>query len=136
MAKSKKDRIPSFLDETTNKAEFFKEALKIELGQRDVPLPTADEVNESIAAATNKPLPTPEKVEKIVSMVLAEKESVAANEPKSFGRPKKVEAIGRVPFTTSLSPLLVLELKKKALLSGMSTADLLSQILSNNLRDY
>lgn len=136
MTKVKKNHVPQFIDEGVNKAEFFKEALKIELGQRDVPLPTADEVNESIAAATNKPLPTPEKVEKIVSEVLAEKKKVVPKRSKPFGRPRKAYAIGRVPFTTSLSPSLILELKQKALMRGESPADLLSQILSDNLEDY
>lgn len=83
------------------------EQLKI---ANDAMLPSEDEATKAIATATNKPLPM--------------------DTPKTYGRPLKEAAIGRVKFTTAVQPSLVKWLKHQAADTGVSVADVVEQALA------
>ena len=81
---------------------MYKTMLKMELAAIDTPpLATDDEVLQGISKASNKPMDT----------------------PKTYGRPPKEAAIGRVKFTTALQPLYVKWLKHEAANADVSVAD-------------
>jgi predicted HicB family RNase H-like nuclease len=70
-------------------------------------LPSEDEALQGISKATNKPLPM--------------------DTPKTYGRPPKEAAKGRVKFTTAVQPSLVKWLKIQAANTGVSVADVVEQ---------
>ena len=74
------------------------------------PLISDSEATEKIATATNKPLPM--------------------DTPKTYGRPPKEAAIGRVKFTTAVQPYLVKWLKIQAANTGVSVADIVENALN------
>jgi hypothetical protein len=73
-------------------------------------LPSEDEALQGISKATNKPLST--------------------GEPKSYGRPPKENAIGRVKFTTALQSHYVKWLKIQAANTGVSVADVVEKAIA------
>lgn len=103
---AKKARITPIVSDKSE-LKMYSDMLKIELGQTDAPLATEDEVLQGISKASNKPLPT--------------------DTPRTYGRPPKEAAIGRVKFTTAVQPSLVKWLKIQAANTGVSVADVVEQ---------
>ena len=99
---AKKTRVTPIISDKPD-LKMMSEMLKIELAHTDEPLATDDEVLQGISKASNKPLPIDTR--------------------KTYGRPLKEAAIGRVKFTTALQPSLVKWLKIQAANTGVSVAD-------------
>ena len=96
-----KKRVTPIISEKSE-GTMFKTMLQMELAAMDTPpLATPDEVLQGISKASNKSIDT----------------------PKTYGRPLKESAIGRVKFTTALQPLYVKWLKHEAANTGVSVAD-------------
>ena len=106
---AKKTRVTPIVKDKPD-LKMMAEMLKIELAHTDAPLATDDEVMQGISKATNKPLPT--------------------GEPKSYGRPPKENAIGRVKFTTAVQPSIVTWLKIYAANSDVTVADVVELALA------
>lgn len=103
---AKKTRVTPIISDRPD-SKIMTEMLKIELANNDAPLATEDEVLQGISKASNKPLPT--------------------DMPKTYGRPPKEAAIGRVKFTTAVQPLYVTWLKIQAAEMGVSVADVVEK---------
>lgn len=99
---AKRTRVTPIISDKSDLA-MYSEMLKIELAHTDAPLATDGEVLEGISKASNKPMPM--------------------DTPKTYGRPLKESAIGRVKFTTALQLSLVKWLKIQAANTGVSVAD-------------
>jgi len=103
-----KKRVTPIISEKSE-GTMFKTMLKMELAAMDTPpLATPDEVLQGISKASNKPL----------------------DKPKTYGRPLKEAAIGRVKFTTALQPLFVQWLKHEAANKGVTVADVVELALA------
>lgn len=106
---AKKNRVTPIVSDKSE-LQMYSEMLRIELGHTAAPLATEDEVLQGISKASNKPL----------SMDI----------PKTYGRPLKEAAIGRVKFTTAVQPSLVKWLKIQAANTGVSVADVVENALN------
>lgn len=105
---AKKTRVTPIVKDKSD-LKMYAEMLKIELAHTDEPLATEDEVLQGIAKATNKTL---------------------TDTPKTYGRPPKEAAIGRVKFTTALQDSLVKWLKIQAANTGVTVADVVEQAIA------
>lgn len=103
---AKKNRVTPIVSDKSE-LQMYSEMLKIELGKTDAPLATEGEVLQGISKASNKPL--------------------SMDTPKTYGRPPKEAAIGRVKFTTAVQPSLVRWLKIQAANTGVSVADVVER---------
>ena len=106
---AKKTRVTPIVKDKSD-LKMYAEMLKIELAHTDEPLATEDEVLQGISKASNKPLPM--------------------DTPKTYGRPLKEAAIGRVKFTTALQNHYVKWLKIQAANTGVSVADVVEQAIA------
>lgn len=115
------------------KSEIELEKIRMELDNTTPP-----KKNVIVSDMDEAPLILIEK--KVVQPLMVANENTTLEEKsveqKSFGRPKKEAAIGRKAFTTSLDPSLSHKLKQKALDREITTADLLNQILKEQLENY
>jgi hypothetical protein len=103
---AKKTRVTPIISDKPD-LKMMVEMLKMELAHTDAPLATDDEVLQGISKASNKPLST--------------------NTLKTYGRPPKEAAIGRVKFTTAVQPLYVKWLKHQAADTGVTVADVVEK---------
>ena len=89
---------------------------------------------------TSGDLPTPEtvlkNVEQLTGQIQTEIVKLEMAEFKSYGRPKKVKALGREPFTTALHTDFIMMLKSRALKRGCTVADLIDTVFSDHLHKY
>lgn len=108
---AKKNRVtPIMSDKPKPDLKMMTEMLKMELAYTDAPLATEDEVLQGISKATNKQLPM--------------------DTMKTYGRPLKEAAIGRVKFTTALQDDLVTWLKVYAANTKVSVADVVEKAVT------
>ncbi len=127
-------KIPNTQQEVSEKTNLEMELAKITMELDN----TTPSKNETISAMNDASLMPLERTMRQPFLSADENTVVKEDgvEQKPFGRPKKEAALGRKAFTTSLAPSLSHKLKQKALERGITTADLLDQILKEQLDNY
>jgi hypothetical protein len=106
---AKKTRVTPIISDKPD-LKMMTEMLKMELAHMDAPLATDDEVNHAIATVTNR--------------------QSSMDRMKTYGRPLKEAAIGRVKFTTALQNHYVKWLKIQAAETGVSVADVVEKAIA------
>ena len=106
-------------------------------------LPNLATVQETVALVTGKAAAASQKTAKprIAQAEKAIKPIIAAPitsiervvERVKYGRPVKSTAVGREKFTTMLQPELIRSLKRTAIDKAVTVADLLEELIANNL---
>jgi hypothetical protein len=105
------------------------EKMRMELSEPSAPLPTAQSVNESVERLTM----TPERIEKAVSMVIAEKKKPKASKTGiERGRDAKGE-LNRVGITALIDRNLLEDVKIFAVKKGVSMSDVINDALNKYL---
>ena len=106
-------------------------------------LPEPEAVNQAVANLTGMVLPPPTPPPTFAAAPEPPKAVITPPQPqqqivmfKTFGRPPKMEAIGRDKFTTRLKTELVVALKTRAAQRKITVADLVELIITENIERY
>lgn len=118
-----------FYSKIDTEVETQLQKLKIELSEPNGELPTIQSVNESVERLTT----TPERIEKAVSMVMAEKKKPKASKADiERGRDAKGE-LDRVGITALIDRMLLQDVKVYAIQRNVSMSDVINDALSKYL---